>query len=250
MHRHTHHRRKKNSIRSLAKRITELEDDEERKFEDIYRSNQSPVAASSLVQPEVLNVVLQNDSRSGRNGAKIDLSSVQLDFWYTPKSCLNATDSASMSCDPLCFLIRFICVWFPSVGVDAALPCRQLQTLDNVLEEPRAVQSFYKRDGAVNYKILLDRTHKVEYGLIQAEGATPPPNSQWAPLSGSDFKFRKTIPLNKQSTYESAAQPPAVSGDPVKGTLVYYVIEECTQAVLAVSSGTYQLASRLTWTDD
>lgn len=244
MHKHTHHRKSKTSIRSLAKRVTELEDDEERKFEDLYRTNQAPVAASALVQPEVLNVVLQNDSRSGRNGAKIDLSSIQLDFWYAPKSCLNTTDLATINCTPLAILIRFICVWFPSVGIDAPLPCRQLQTLGNVLEEPRAVQSFYKRDGAVNYKILLDRTHKVEYA--QTSQAT----AIWAPLSGSDFKFRKTIPLNKQCTYVSAAQPPAVSGDPVKGTLVYYVIEECTQPILAVSAGTYQLASRLTWTDD
>jgi len=127
MHRHTHHRRKRNSLRALTKRVAELEDDEERKFKDVTTlpSNpQSSVAAAAA--PTVLNVVLQNDSRSGRNGAKIDLSSIQLDFWYTPKSCLNASDLATMSCSPFGLLIRFICVWFPSVGVDAAPPCPQL----------------------------------------------------------------------------------------------------------------------------
>lgn len=237
-------RKRNSSMRTLSKRISELETDEERKFKDGLTTDTLQSSAAGTAVPTILNVVLQNDSRSGRNGAKIDLSSIQVDFWYRPKSCLNNTDFAGINCDPLCFLIRFIAVWFPSIGVSAATT--SLQTLDNILEDPRHVQSYYKRDGAVNYKVLVDRTHKVEYGYASLDST----NLQWAPLAGSDFRFKKTIPLNKQCTFISAAQPPAVSGDPVKGTLAYYVIYEGSQTFLPVSAGTFKLATRLTWTDD
>lgn len=249
-----HQRRKKASISALAKRVRELEVDEERKFLDappLTPALHPQLSGAAVAVPTIINTVLQDGSRSGRNGSKIDLTSLQIDFWYRPKSCLNINDLATLDCDPMGILLRLLVVWFPSIPADdpAAHPtCVKLTTLNNVLENPGIVQSFYKRDGQVNYKVLCDRTHKVEFGIVTP--VLPATDVQWAPLSGSDFRVKKTIPLNKQCTYESVPLPAVSSAAPRKGVLVYYVIAEATQALLDISLGTYDMYTRLTWTDD
>ena len=130
-------------------------------------------------------------------------------------------------------MVRFIVAWFPGVGQGTATDI----DIRNVLEANNA-QSFYRRNGQVNYKVLHDKTYELEYAAIA--NAAPP--TLCAPLAGSSHHHRVLLPLRKKATYSDAA------GTVIKGTLVYYCF--ATPDTAGVDSAILTVKSRLTYEDE
>lgn len=235
-------RRKRHSttLRQVVREVREMKQAEERKFLDasVASAAMTLIPLAAAVPPVVINNIPQGNGVGERNGNKVELTSLQIDAWVAPLSCLNPTDQPGLTCAPLASLVRFIAVWFPGISSATAAQI----SLDNVLEDPRNIQSFYKRDGKVNYKRLVDRMHKIEYGFIEGGSG----GGQWAPLSSSDFRLRKTIPLKKQATYDGATLTPT------KGVVCYYIITDNIGAPFTTPTSVCHSAinTRLTWTDD
>ncbi len=226
-HRRRHRRRPRRlTVKSLARKVRslEIETKPERKFIDDDRPLADLDLNTATITTQVLNVIPQGTGEAQRIGDKVDLSSIQLDYWIVAKPSV-ATLTLPNS------LVRFIVAWFPGVGEGTASDI----DIRNVLEASNA-QSFYKRNGQVNYKVLHDKTYEFEYGLI----ATTPGVS--APLAGSSHHHRVLLPLKKHATYSDAA------GTVVKGTLVYYCFS--TPDTAGNISGQVTVKSRLTYEDE
>ncbi len=216
------------TVKSLARKVRslEIETKPERKFIDDDVPLQSVDLSTSTIATQVLNVIPQGTGEAQRIGDKVDLSSIQLDYWLTSRS------SASLS-TPANNLIRFIVAWFPGVGQGTATDI----DIRNVLEANN-VQSFYKRNGQVNYKVLHDKTYEQEFAAIA--NASPP--TVVAPLAGSSHHHRVLLPLKKHATYSDAA------GMVIKGTLVWYCFATPDQAGVDLCSVTVKF--RLTYEDE
>lgn len=237
----------KRVVNEHSRKIREMMQAEERKFLDATPATaaMTTIPLTAAVPPVIINQIAQGSEVNERNGNKVELTSVQCDAWFAPLPCLVSSDFPGLSCaTPLASLVRFLVVWFPGVGTGTA---GQI-SLDNVLEDPRNIQSFYKRDGKVNYKVHIDRVHKMEFGLSTSlPPATSPTSAAFAPLSSSDYRFKCTIPLKKQATYAGSG-----SDLPEKGTLVYYVVTDNIGAPFTMPTSITRSAinTRLTWTDD
>ncbi len=232
----------KRVVNEHSRKIREMMQAEERKFLDATPATaaMTTIPLAAAVPPVIINQIAQGSEVNERNGNKVELTSVQVDGWFAPLPCLDSTSHPGLGCDtPLVSLARFLVVWFPGVGSGTAAQI----SLDNVLEDPRNIQSFYKRDGKVNYKVHIDRWYKFEF----AKAYPAVPSELWAPLSGSDHKFKATIPIKKQATYDGSA-----SDLPQKGTLCYYVITDNMGAPFTTAASLTRSAinTRLTWTDD
>ncbi len=232
----------KRVVNEHSRKIREMMQAEERKFLDATPATAAMTAVplAAAVPPVIINQIAQGSEVNERNGNKVELTSVQIDAWFAPIACVDQTVFPGVSCtSPLTSLVRLLVVWFPGVGTGTA---GQI-SLDNVLEDPRNIQSFYKRDGKVNYKVHVDRFHKMEFALVQVVTS----NDTFAPLSSSDYHFKATIPLKKQATYAGSG-----SDLPEKGTLCYYVITDNIGAPFTTAASVARSAinTRLTWTDD
>ncbi len=231
-HRRRHRRRPRRlTVKSLARKVRslEIETKPERKFIDDDRPLQAVDLSTSTIATQVLNVIPQGTGEAQRIGDKVELSSIQLDYWITAASSTSIPNPYDVSNN----LIRFIVAWFPGVGQGTATDI----DIRNVLEANN-VQSFYKRNGQVNYKVLHDRTYEQEFGAIA--NAAPPTVS--APLANSSHHHRVLIPLKKHATYSDAA------GTVIKGTLVYYCF--ATPDISGAALAEVTVKSRLTYEDE
>ncbi len=233
-HLHNKHRRRSRrrprrlTVKSLARKVRslEIETKPERKFIDDDVPLQNIDLSTATIATQVLNVIPQGTGEAQRIGDKVDLSSIQLDYWITAKSSLTLTAFSNN-------LIRFIVAWFPGVGQGTATDI----DIRNVLEANN-VQSFYKRNGQVNYKVLHDKTYEQEYAGI----ADATPLTAVAPLANSSHHHRVLILLKKHATYSDAA------GTVIKGTLVWYCF--ATPDTAGVQSAQITVKSRLTYEDE
>lgn len=205
--RHRRRRPRRLTVKSLARKVRtlEIETKPERKFIDDDLALTVVNLSTATIDTHVLNVIPQGTGEAQRIGDKVDLSSIQLDYWIT--STTYATPSTGPPANLANNLVRFIVCWFPGVGEGTATDI----DIRNVLEANNA-QSFYKRNGQVNYKVLHDKTYEQELGAIA--NAAPPTLA--APLAGSSHHHRVLLPLKKHATYSDAA------GTVIKGTLVFY----------------------------
>jgi len=231
---HNKHRRRRRrrprrlTVKSLARKVRslEIESKPERKFIDDDRVLAPIDLNTSTITTQVLNVIPQGTGEGQRIGDKVEISSIQLDYWIVP-----SPSSTVLATSPNA-LVRFIVAWFPGVGQGTATDI----DIRNVLEANNA-QSFYRRNGQVNYKVLHDKTYEFEYALL---GSTSP--GFVAPLAGSFHHHRVLIPLKKHVTYSDAA------GTVIKGTLVYYCFS--TPDTAGNSTGQVTVKSRLTYEDE
>ncbi len=226
-------RKPRMTVKSLARKVRtlEIENKPERKFIDDDR----PLALADLntatINTEVLNVIPQGTGEGARIGDKVELTSIQLDYWISAVPNISSVTPPALNVSNN--LVRFIVAWFPGVGQGTATDI----DIRNVLEANNA-QSFYRRNGQVNYKVLHDKTYEMEYAAI-ADAAPP---TTLAPLAGSSHHHRVLIPLKKHATYSDAA------GTVIKGTLVYYCFAIPDTA--GVGSATVTVKSRLTYEDE
>lgn len=233
---HNKHRRRRRrprrlTVKSLARKVRslEIETKPERKFIDDDRPLAPIDLNTATITTQVLNVIPQGTGEAQRIGDKAELTSIQLDYWISAVFQLSTTGvPAGASSNNL---VRFIVAWYPGVGEGTASDI----DIRNVLESSNA-QSFYKRNGQVNYKVLHDKTYELE--LAEQFGAT----STVAPLAGSSHHHRVLLPLKKHATYSDAA------GTVIKGTLVYYCF--ATPDISGQISAKVTVKSRLTFEDD
>lgn len=228
-------------VAKLSKVVMSMKNAEERKFLDALPATAAltQVQPTGSVAPVIINQIAPGDDVGERNANKVLLQSIQFDVIIAGAANM-LTNNPQNTNQTAVTLTRFLAVWFPGIGAATA---SQL-TLDNVLEDPRNIQSFYKRDGAVNYKVLLDRKHNVDFNLMW-DGTSPPiqiTSYKQNPLSSADSRFKKIIPLKKQCTYDGATVLPN------KGVLCYYLVGEPMSGTIV--NVTARVNSRLTWTDD
>ncbi len=223
------------TVKTLARKVRhlEIETKPERKFIDDDVPLQSVDLTTATIATQVLNVIPQGTGEAQRIGDKVELSSIQLDYWITAVARGVTATTLNTPCN---VLVRFICAWFPGVGQGTATDI----DIRNVLEANNA-QSFYKRNGQVNYKVLHDRTYELEYAPLPDVQATPT-FVQIAPLANSSHRHRCTLPLKKHSTYSDAA------GTVIKGTLVWYALQ--TPDVTGNSLASITVKTRLTYEDE
>ncbi len=229
--RRRHRRRPRRlTVKSLARKVRslEIETKPERKFIDDDVPAQNIDLTTATIATQILNVIPQGTGESQRIGDKVELISIQLDYWISARP--SVTSAVGLTSNTLA---RFIVAWFPGVGQGTATDI----DIRNVLEANNA-QSFYKRNGQVNYKVLHDKTYELEYGAIA--NAAPP--TLVAPLSGSSHHHRVLLPLKKHATYSDAA------GTVIKGTLVWYCL--ATPDTAGQNAGTITVKSRLTYEDE
>lgn len=226
-------------VAKLTRAVRSIQRAEERKFLDAAPAVAAltDIPETGNVAPVIINEIAQGDAANQRNGNKCLLKSVQFDVWL---STFNDGGAVVGRPTQISVLNRFLVVWFPGISSSTAT---QL-TLGNVLEDPRNIQSFYKRDGSVNYKVLCDKYHRMEFGNFLLTGTTS--SDQWCqPLSANDYRMKKIIPLKKQATFDGAAT------DPEKGVLCYYVVAENNSgSPTYFSYSQSRINTRLTWTDD
>ncbi len=229
-HRRRHRRRPRRlTVKSLARKVRslEIETKPERKFIDDDLPLQSIDLSTATIATQVLNVIPQGTGEAQRIGDKVDLSSIQLDYSITSRASITSTGVPTNN------LIRFIVAWFPGVGQGTATDI----DIRNVLEANNA-QSFYRRNGQVNYKVLHDKTYEQEFATI-ADAAAP---TIAASLVNSSHHHRVLLPLKKHATYSDAA------GTVIKGTLVYYCF--ATPDVAGTDMASLTVKSRLTYEDE
>ncbi len=232
-HRRRHRRRPRRlTVKSLARKVRslEIETKPERKFIDDVRSAAALELNTATITTQILNTIPQGTGEAQRIGDKAELSSIQLDYWITAVSRATLAAGTTVSNS----LVRFIVAWFPGVGQGTATDI----DIRNVLEANN-VQSFYKRNGQVNYKVLHDKTYEMEFAAI-VDG-TPPP-TLCAPLAGSSHHHRVLLPLKKHATYSDAA------GTVIKGTLVWYCF--ATPDAPGFLGAEVTVKSRLTYEDE
>jgi len=235
-HRRRHRRRPRRlTVKSLARKVRELEIDTkpERKFIDDDRILAAVDLNTATIATQILNTIPQGTGVAARIGDKVTLSSIQLDYWI---SSLAYAASPATGLGTFNNLVRFIVAWFPGVGEVAATDV----DIRNVLEANNA-QSFYRRNGQVNFKVLHDKTYELEFAAIQSPPVTPT-TIDIAPLAGSSHHHRCIVPLKKKATYSDAA------GTVEKGTLVYYCF--ATPDVAGSLTAFVTVKSRLTYEDE
>lgn len=225
-------RKRKTTVRSLARRVRTLEIAPERKFIDGFDTLADVPLTTATIPTNVLNVIPQGTGEAQRIGDKVHLSSIQLDYWFQPV----AEGPGPGANNPCTALVRFIVVWFPGVGAGTATDI----DIRNVLQA-NSCQSFYRRNGQVNYRVMHDRTYECEFG--GAYDAATPPALRGYPLANSAHHHRCAIKLNKHSTYSDAA------GSVIKGTLCYYTLQQTTGAG-TVSLVKCETSTRLTYEDE
>lgn len=227
-HRRRHRRRRPRrlTVKSLARKVRELEIETkpERKFIDDFQTTALIDLNTATITTHVLNVIPQGTGEAQRIGDKVELTSIQIDYFLNPVPLLLAAAGSNN-------LIRFIVAWFPGVGEATATDI----DIRNVLESNNA-QSFYRRNGQVNYKVLHDKTYEMEFAALDN---TP---NNLAPLANTCHHHRCLIPLKKKATYSDAA------GTVIKGTLVYYCF--ATPNVAGTASAQVRVSSRLTYEDE
>ncbi len=223
------------TVKSLARKVRHLEIEQkpERKFIDAFTGPFGIDLNTASIATQVVNIIPQGTTEADRIGDKVELTSLQLDYWIQARP----SEPVNASGNPVCTLVRFLVVWFPGVGEADPTDI----DIRNVLEANNAL-SFYKRNGKVNYKVLHDKTYEVELATMgNAAAAADPVVLFAAPLANSSHKHRVTIPIGKKSTYADAA------GSVVKGTLCWYAF-----STLNIAGGDYaelSVSSRLTYED-
>ena len=229
-------RKRKTTVRSLARRVRTLEIAPERKFIDGFDTLADVPLTTATIATNVLNVIPQGTGEAQRIGDKVHLSSIQLDYWFQP---IARGPGVLAAPQPLTALVRFIVVWFPGVGAGTATDI----DIRNVLEA-NSCQSFYRRNGQVNYRVMHDRTYECEF----ASGTNPTPSTGpgdfTAPLANSAHHHRCAIKLNKHATYSDAA------GSVIKGTLCYYTLQQVTGVTPPISLVQCETSTRLTYEDE
>ncbi len=226
-------RKRKTTVRSLARRVRELEIAPERKFIDGFDTLADVPLTTGTIPTNVLNVIPQGTGEAQRIGDKVHLSSIQLDYWFQPL----AEGPGAVVGLPQTALVRFIVVWFPGVGQGTATDI----DIRNVLEA-NSCQSFYRRNGQVNYRVMHDRTYECEFA--GGYDAASPPALRGYPLANSAHHHRCSIKLNKHSTYSDAA------GTVIKGTLCYYTLQQVTGVSPPASLVQCETSTRLTYEDE
>lgn len=228
--RYRRRRKRKTTVRTLARRVRELETRPERKYIDGFDVLADVPLTTAAISTNVLNVIPQGTGEAQRIGDRVHLSSIQLDYWFQPYVLKTVTAS-----DPVSALVRFIVVWFPGVGEGTPADI----DIRNVLEA-NSCQSFYRRNGPVNYRVMHDRTYECEFSAL--EGVATPPNASVGPLANSAHHHRCVIKLDKSSIYSNAA------GTVIKGTLCYYTLQQVT----GVTSSLVQCetSTRLSYEDE
>lgn len=246
---HNHRRRRfrrrrrkpRMTVRSLARKVRslEIETKPERKFLDDDTAADYINLTSASINTNVLNNIAQGTGENQRIGDKVKLTSIQLDYWFTAVARAGVTTTAATPCN---VLTRFILVWFPGVGEGTASDIDIRNVLESSVTTPLQVQSFYKRNGQVNYRVLHDKTYEHEFtNFPYYDGSTAITNSIF-PLANSSHHCRITVPLNHHATYDDAA------GTVVKGTLVWYAL--ATPDVASSEQVERTVVSRLTWEDE
>ncbi len=226
-------RKPRMTVKTLARKVRNLEIEQkpERKFIDAFTGPFGIDLNTASIATQVINVIPQGTTEQDRIGDRVELTSLQIDYWIEPFVCVPLTTQ----CPAVSTLVRFLVVWFPGVGEADPTDI----SIRNVLEANNAL-SFYKRNGKVNYKVLHDKTYEVEFGSIPPIAPATTVTAA-SPLSGSAHKCRATIPIGKKATYADAA------GSVVKGTLCWYAFSTPNQA-----GGDYAeltVSTRLTYED-
>ncbi len=222
-------RRRKTTVRSLSRRVRDLETAPERKFIDGFDTIADVPLNTAAIPTNVLNIIPQGVGEAQRIGDKVHLSSIQLDYWFQPY--VLKTVSSSL---PVTALVRFIVVWFPGVGDATATDI----DIRNVLES-NSCQSFYKRNGQVNYRVMHDRTYECEFSALESTTGSP---AGVGPLANSAHHHRASIKLDKHSTYSNAA------GNVIKGSLCYYTLQQVTGVTTSLVQ--VETSTRLTYEDE
>ncbi len=225
-------RKPRMTVKTLARKVRHLEIEQkpERKFIDAFTGPFGIDLNTASIATQVVNIIPQGTTEQDRIGDKVELTSLQLDYWIQARSVEAITDST-----PVNTLVRFLVVWFPGVGEADPTDI----SIRNVLEANNAL-SFYKRNGKVNYKVLHDKTYEVEFGAL---AVLPPATAVTfaAPLANSSHKHRVTIPIGKKATYADAA------GTVVKGTLCWYAFS--TPNIAGGDYAELSVSTRLTYED-
>lgn len=221
------------TVKSLARKVRHLEIEQkpERKFIDAFTGPAALDLNTATIATQVVNIIPQGTTEADRIGDKVELTSLQLDYWIQARP----SEALTASNDPVCTLVRFLVVWFPGVGEADPTDI----SIRNVLEANNAL-SFYKRNGKVNYRVLHDKTYEVEFAVQGSAAASTEPQHA-APLANSSHKHRCTIPIGKKSTYADAA------GSVVKGTLCWYAFS--TPNIAGGDYAELSVSSRLTYED-
>jgi len=216
------------TVRTLARKVRHLERETkpERKFIDVAETQVPVTLVTSPIVPILLNQITQGVTAGQRIGEIVNISSIQLDYVITP--IRGITNPPLVAGPSLMSLVRFIVVWFPDTG-EATVNT----DFRNVLEQISIVQSFYKRNGPVKYRVLHDKTYQIEFASTDSTTV--------APLSDSTHQCRVNLRLDKTSTYLGATNQIA------KGTLVYYAAQELFGS--AISLADISVRHRLTYED-
>lgn len=215
------------TVRTLARKVRhlELETKPERKFIDVAEPIVPVTLVTSPIVPILLNQITQGVTAGQRIGEIVKISSIQLDYVITP---LRGASGTPILPQTMMSLVRFIVVWFPDTG-EASVNT----DFRNVLEQITTVQSFYKRNGPVKYKVLHDKTYEVPFA--QCDSTTV------APLADTTHHGRVNLRLDKTATYLGATNQIA------KGTLCYYAAQELFGS--AISLAEISVRHRLTYED-
>ncbi len=224
-------RKRKTTVRSLARRVRTLEIAPERKFIDGFDTLADVPLTTATIPTNVLNVIPQGTGEAQRIGDKVHLSSIQLDYWFQP---IARGGTVTATSQPFEALVRFIVVWFPGVGAGTATDI----DIRNVLEA-NSCQSFYRRNGQVNYRVMHDRTYECEFAAIPDASGT---GASVYPLANAAHHHRCAIKLNKHATYSDAA------GSVIKGTLCYYTLQQVTGSNISLVQ--CETSTRLTYEDE